>query len=196
MFPMESVHHRRLVSLAAAVVIAAAGALAVWPVSGDAQRDGAREAEPARNAFHVSAGKGRALWLNGQSMNFKATANRTNGSFTLVEASVPPGAGPPLHVHPENDEAFYLVSGSLRFRAGDRVFRAKAGDFVFVPRGTRHNFKNLGHPTAKLLFMYAPGGAESVLFDLGRPARPGVPVPPPARRQARGARTASGGGGR
>jgi hypothetical protein len=53
---------------------------------------------------------------------------------------------------------------------------ARAGDFVFVPRGIRHRFKNTGLHSARLLFMFAPGGVEGV-FRYGDEPQAGHPPP-------------------
>jgi quercetin dioxygenase-like cupin family protein len=51
-----------------------------------------------------------------------------------------PGGGPPLHVHHEDDEAWYVLDGSLQFRFADRTVEAVQGSAVFVPRGVAHTF--------------------------------------------------------
>jgi mannose-6-phosphate isomerase-like protein (cupin superfamily) len=107
----------------------------------------------------------------------KASAATTNGSFGFVEASVPPGGGPVAHVHRRSDEAFYLMYGELELLAGDRIFTARSGDFIFVPRGTRHRFRNIGLHTAKLLTMFIPGGAEEMFTKCGDEPKPGVAPP-------------------
>jgi uncharacterized RmlC-like cupin family protein len=68
---------------------------------------------------------------------------------TLALANYPTGDQPgevaPLHVHHEDDEAWYVVEGALRFRlADDRVIVAPAGSTVLVPAGVAHTFGNAG----------------------------------------------------
>src|SRR5437867_2831549 len=80
--------------------------------------------------------------------NFLATGEETNNSFFQFEAIVPMGGGPPPHIHSREDESFYVVSGSLEMVLGASTYQAKAGDFVFIPRGTVHRFRNVGPGTA------------------------------------------------
>lgn len=71
-----------------------------------------------------------------------ATGEHTDGRYYLTHAIVPPGGGPPAHIHTREEEAFYVVRGELVFTAGDELVHAPAGTFVNVPRGTRHSFRN------------------------------------------------------
>ena len=127
-------------------------------------------------AVHVPAGEGATTWFAGDTYTIKASGESTNRSLGLVEATVPPGGGPIAHIHTRADEAFYVLSGQLEILDGERTFVARTGDFVFIPRGTRHRFKNTGVHGTKLLFMFTPGGEEGV-FRYGDEPRPGHPPP-------------------
>ncbi|TWP43310.1 cupin domain-containing protein [Lentzea tibetensis] len=121
----------------------------------------------SRTALHVPLAEGSAKWVSGDTCTIKATAEQTNGSLGFAVAVVPPGAGPIAHVHNLNDEAFYLLDGQLEFIGGDKTFVASAGDFVFVPRGVRHRFKNLSTLTARMAFLFTPGGQERFFLEHG-----------------------------
>jgi quercetin dioxygenase-like cupin family protein len=127
-------------------------------------------------AVHVPAGEGPTTWFSGDTYTIKASGESTGGSLGLVEATVPPGGGPIAHIHTRTDEAFYVLSGELEMLDGGRTFIARTGDFVFIPRGIRHRFKNTGVHSARLLFMFTPGGEERV-FKYGDEAQPGHPPP-------------------
>ncbi|MER5490512.1 cupin domain-containing protein [Streptomyces sp. NPDC002490] len=116
---------------------------------------------------HVRRGEGTARWLAGDTYTIKATAADTGGALGFAKAVVPPGGGPVAHAHGNEDEAFYLLDGELEFLLGARTFTVTSGDFVFVPRHTRHRFKNVGDKDAILLFMYTPGGHEQFFLDNG-----------------------------
>jgi quercetin dioxygenase-like cupin family protein len=132
-----------------------------------------------RNALYVPAGEGTTIWTAGDTYTLKADAKSTNGSLTLLEASVPPGGGPAPHAHNNHDEAFYMISGELEFLNGDQAVTAGPGGFFFVPRGTRHRFINRGLHPAKMIFLFTPGGMEEVLLATSEPARPGETPGPP-----------------
>jgi quercetin dioxygenase-like cupin family protein len=96
----------------------------------------------------------------GGPLTFKVRGGQTGGRLTALENVIPPGQGPPLHAHAREDEALYMVAGTLRFRLGDEVHTTPKGSFVFVPRGTEHCFQNVGDVPARLLVIFTPSGME------------------------------------
>ena len=90
----------------------------------------------------------------------KARTENTAGTFTLLENIVAARQGPPLHVHAREDEMWFVLDGHFRFRADDEILDAPAGSFVFVPRGTRHCFQNVGDEPARIMVMFTPAGME------------------------------------
>jgi mannose-6-phosphate isomerase-like protein (cupin superfamily) len=77
-----------------------------------------------------------------------------------MEALVPPGGGPPPHIHTREDETFYLLEGEIEFLLGEQLIVAGPGDFVNVPRGTVHRFQNTGTESARLVLTFTPAGIE------------------------------------
>ena len=96
-----------------------------------------------------------------------ATGEQTNGGYFLVHATVPPGGGPPAHIHTREEEAFYLIRGELVFRVGDDRVTASAGTFLNVPRGMKHSFLNESDSDAEMIFWFAPSGIEGLFRELG-----------------------------
>lgn len=131
-----------------------------------------------RGALYVPAGQGPTIWAVSDVYTVKATAAQTGGLLGFLDASVPPGGGPEPHAHNDQAETFYLLSGELEFLDGDRTFTAVAGDFVHVPAGIRHRFKNKRTHTAKMIFMFTPGGPEEAFLKYSDKAQPGEQAPP------------------
>jgi quercetin dioxygenase-like cupin family protein len=100
----------------------------------------------------------------GGPLTFKVRGEQTNGMLTTFENTIAPGEGPPLHTHANEDEAWYVLEGDLRFRLGAELRGAPAGSFVFVPRGTPHCFQNVSGRAARILVMFTPAGMER-FFD-------------------------------
>ena len=116
-------------------------------------------------AFSVGPEEGETIeGPVGGPLTFKARGAQTGGSLTAFENVIPPGEGPPLHRHRDEDEAWYVLEGELRFRLGETVAEAPRGSFVFVPRGTPHCFVNSGQDPARILVLFTPAGMES-FFD-------------------------------
>lgn len=124
-------------------------------------------------------GTAPAIWGPGDIYNLLATGEETNNAFFQFEAIVPAGGGPPPHIHSREDESFYVVSGSLEIVLGDSIHHAKAGDFVFIPRGTVHRFKNLGGSTAVQLVTFVPAGMEQFFREVFPPVTDRKATPPP-----------------
>lgn len=116
-------------------------------------------------AFVVGADAGATIeGPVGGPLTFKARGEQTSGTFTALENVIPPGQGPPLHTHANEDEAWYVLDGELRFKLGSALCAAPAGSFVFVPRGTPHCFQNISETPARILVMFTPAGMER-FFD-------------------------------
>ena len=133
-----------------------------------------------REMIALAPGEGSAVWFLQNRMVLKATAASTGGAFGLVESLIAPGAAPPMHVHYEEDEAFYVLEGELTFQCGDRTARATAGSFVFLPRGVPHGFVVESDTPVRMLTLLVPGGGERIFVEAGRPAEgPGLPPAAP-----------------
>ena len=119
-------------------------------------------------------GEGRTIAVVGDVYRFLATGEDTNGKYALWEAIVPPGGGPPPHVHSREEEGFYVLEGEITFTVnGERVV-ATAGTFANMPVGTPHSFKNESDRPAKMLISVAPAGLEQMFFEVGVPLAEGA----------------------
>ena len=90
----------------------------------------------------------------------------TGGAFFLAEVLVPPGGGPPPHIHDREDETFYLLQGTLTVQVGDQTVYASQGDCSHLPRGIVHSFRNTGNESARMLVTATPAGIEK-FFEEG-----------------------------
>ena len=128
-------------------------------------------------------GEGRTIAVVGDVYRFLATGDDTNGKYALLEALVPPGGGPPPHVHSREEEGFYVLEGEITFTVnGERVV-ATAGTFANMPVGTPHSFKNESDRPAKMLISVAPAGLEKMFFEVGVPVSRGATTAPPPTKQ-------------
>jgi quercetin dioxygenase-like cupin family protein len=85
--------------------------------------------------------------------------------------------GPGLHLHREHTDAFYILTGAMRFALGpdgERVVRAPAGTFVSAPPGVAHSFMNEEDDDVTWLNIHTPDGGFAAFL---RGARDGAPVP-------------------
>jgi quercetin dioxygenase-like cupin family protein len=119
--------------------------------------------------YALHENEGEAFWLLGMLQTIKIGRGDTNGAYGLVEVVVPEGIGSPWHVHPEEDEWFYVLEGEITFWVADTCLSLKAGSFAFGPKGVPHTF-------------YAEACA--------RARRPAAPGRPPGHGAARSDREA------
>jgi mannose-6-phosphate isomerase-like protein (cupin superfamily) len=95
----------------------------------------------------------------------------TDSSFVIAEwkdpggPTSPPRYIAPLHVHFNDDEAWYVLEGSLRVQVGSEIVEAHAGAAVLVPRGTPHTYWNAGESPLRYLLIMTPN-IYSLIQDL------------------------------
>ena len=114
----------------------------------------------AGRLLHRPVATGPAFCGPGDHYTFLVTGEESGGAYFAMEALVPPGGGPPPHIHTREDETFYLLEGQLQFLLGEEIIVAGPGDFVNVPRGTVHRFRNTGSQTARMILTFTPAGIE------------------------------------
>lgn len=128
--------------------------------------------------------QGRTIGVVGDVYRFLATGEDTNGKYAMWEAIVPPGGGPPPHVHSREEEGFYILEGEITFTVNGEKIVAKAGTFANMPVGTPHSFKNESNRPAKMLISVAPAGLEQMFFEVGVPLAEGATIAlPPSHEE-------------
>ncbi len=114
-------------------------------------------------------------WLDGLWIVL-AEAKDTGGRFSMMEELLRKDSGPGPHKHTWSDETFYMLDGEITFLIGDEIKTARTGDYLMVPRNTRHAFR-VTSDTARLLNSYTPASLEAALVELATPAAERV-LPP------------------
>lgn len=135
-------------------------------------------ADRAKSGYALAHNEGEAFWLLGMLETVKVGRADTAGQFGLLEIVVPPGLGSPWHVHPEEDEWFYVLEGTITVYVGDTRLELTAGGFAFGPKGVPHTFIGGGPNAARALVGFAPMQFEGFLREVGQPA-PARVLPPP-----------------
>jgi mannose-6-phosphate isomerase-like protein (cupin superfamily) len=106
----------------------------------------------------------------GEKIAMRVESWQTGNAFSLTEAIVGPQVGPPLHVHLDADEVFYVLEGIVDFVCENERFRTGPGGLVVIPRGARHAFRNFEDTPARALVLLSPGGFEQLMREMiGRP---------------------------
>lgn len=112
-----------------------------------------------------------------------------DGEHTVIEMLAPAGDQPPLHVHHDDDEGFYVLDGEVTFWAGEEVRELRPGDFALGPKGVPHTYRVTGEAPARILVTSSSGAFASFVQAYGEPApRRELPVldgPPDVERLGR-----------
>jgi mannose-6-phosphate isomerase-like protein (cupin superfamily) len=104
------------------------------------------------------------------SVHYLATGASTNGQFGLYRWDMGPHpSGPGPHFHRSISESFFILSGTVRIFNGADWIECGPGDFVHVPEGGIHAFRNESGAPASMLLHFAPGAPREGYFE-GLPA--------------------------
>ena len=115
-------------------------------------------------------GDGEKLWFAGGGLfTMKASAAETGGAFLLLEDHVVRGKMTPLHVHPNEDEAIYVLEGELLVHVDGEEHRVGERGLFVAPRGVAHAFM-VTSDTARLLCLQTPGTGEAFYREVSEPA--------------------------
>lgn len=120
--------------------------------------------ERARS-YRLLPGEGRYIDLGEFGVTIKASERETGGVVSVLENAEPPGFGPPIHIHHDCAEAFYVLEGEYVMYLEEEEHVCPAGSFIFIPQGVRHGFRVGDVPSRKLNF-YFPASMVGYFDDL------------------------------
>ena len=122
--------------------------------------------------FKVKAGDarfGEHFKMKGVTLNtldIKISGVDTENDLAVFEQTgLTPNGGPPLHIHPFQDEWFYVINGEYLFQVGDEKYQMKSGDTIFLPRNVQHAFLQLTEK-GKMIVSYLPAGKMEAFFKI------------------------------
>jgi len=118
-------------------------------------------------AVVLMPGEARHVAVGGFDVAVLATSESTGGAYSLIETGERSVAGgPPIHIHRDAAESFYVIAGSYRMHLDGRDFECPAGSYVYVPLGMPHTFRVLEEGSRKLN-LYTPSAMEGYFDELG-----------------------------
>ncbi len=116
---------------------------------------------PAFPPVVVPADAGRVVHAFGEEVTFHLTGEQTGGQLSLWTEKVPPGGGPPPHVHLNEDEWFIVREGKFEFLVEGEWREVRTGGTIYLPRNAVHTFRNSGDGPGLLLVSTSPAGFET-----------------------------------
>jgi mannose-6-phosphate isomerase-like protein (cupin superfamily) len=116
--------------------------------------------------FRAARTEPELISASGQRIHYLATHASTRGEFGLYRVDMSLRApGPSAHFHRTISESFFILSGTVQLFNGERWVRAKDGDYLYVPAGGLHGFRNESDDPASLLLLFAPGAPREEYFE-------------------------------
>lgn len=128
----------------------------------ETERQGRRAAKAIFAAVNTDRCSNSLDYLNAR-LDCKISAKDVGGDYCIYDTVRTAPGGPPLHIHYDQDEWFFVCEGEFIFQVGDEKFRLTAGDSVLGPRKTPHAFANVSE-TGRLLILYQPAGTIEQFF--------------------------------
>lgn len=111
---------------------------------------------------------GERINFIGETVRMLVDSHASDGSMVQFEAFSPPGGGPPLHTHANDDESFFILEGNVKFSIDGKESVQGPGNFVFAPRGSLHTFCNLGPGRSRMLITCSPSGIETAFREAAK----------------------------
>ncbi|WP_158844074.1 cupin domain-containing protein [Saccharothrix deserti] len=132
------------------------------------------------NNVHVSVNERQTSTFLGMDNHVLLGTGQTDGLAGVVEITIQPGAGAPLHTNTREALMWYVIEGTLALETEDGRTVLAPGDVMFMPKGRTHAFTNPSDYPARTLFVALPGGHEEFLLELSGKLPADVAAGPPA----------------
>lgn len=121
------------------------------------------------SGYHLAVDEGEAYDFLSTLSIVKASAAATSNALSVVEIRLPAGFSPPPHIHHNEDEAFYLLSGRVTAQLGDQKIPAERGAFLWLPRNVLHGFVVSADGPCTILTITTPAGFDRFVSEVGTP---------------------------
>lgn len=119
------------------------------------------------DTYIMGPGEGqRQPFMPGELFVWKSTGPANGGAMDFGELHLDAGVRVPEHVHHGNDEAYYILEGTYRFKVGEQLADVGPGTFVRIPKGTPHAWANVGSGPGRVVLVFTPGGAAGYFEEL------------------------------
>jgi quercetin dioxygenase-like cupin family protein len=121
-------------------------------------------------------------WFFNQLATILMHGDDTNDRVDMVEMTNPPGDWPPLHVHHDQEETWYVLEGEITVYTPGEERVLRAGDFLLAPRGVPHTYRT-GDAGARTIVQSSPAGFAAFVDAVSQP-EPSEPTPEQAAHVA------------
>ena len=116
-----------------------------------------------------------ALWFMNNRVDVLLSSRESGDGLCVMDVHAPFDEAPPLHVHDDQDELFYVLEGRIRFQRGEERLSAGAGELVVLPQGVPHGFRVVSPEGARFLVTTRGEAFEGMVREVSRAAGEGLP---------------------
>lgn len=118
------------------------------------------------SAIYRAASQAPELKVGMSEASYLIKGEATRGRFGLYRWDMAPGTpGAQPHFHRTLSESFFILSGTVGLFDGEKWTDATAGDYLYVPEGGIHGFRNASGEPASMLILFAPGAPREPYFE-------------------------------
>jgi quercetin dioxygenase-like cupin family protein len=136
------------------------------------------------------------LWFLNTLVSIRVSEHEGTDTISVLEHQARHGDSPPMHLHKNEDEVFYVLTGELRFQVGNEEGRLSAGETFLAPKGVPHTYRVESSEGSRWLTITSKGDFERFVRTMSRPAErrelpepSGAPTPEAAEALAAMARS-------
>ena len=120
----------------------------------------------ANATFRAAGSEPDLRYRSGGTVHYLTTGALSAGELGVYRWTMAAAqSGPDPHFHRTISEAFYVLTGTIRLFDGTTWLDGEPGDFLFVPEGGLHGFKNESGKPASMLILFAPGAPREDYFE-------------------------------
>lgn len=115
--------------------------------------------------------EGQCVEVLGDRICIKLPSQESQNHMTVITVDAPSGSMIAPHIHQDEEESYYILEGSLTMQLNDREFKVQAGDFVHIPAGTVHGYRNESNQPTRFLAWVVGGELDQFFLTMGEQIR-------------------------
>ena len=114
----------------------------------------------------VRAGEGQTLQVLSDTVNLKLRSADSQNAMAVMHIDLPTGSFVPPHSHGKEEEGYFVIAGELMMHLDGQEVHVRAGDFIHVPSGNLHGYRNPFATPCRMLAWTVGGAMDQFFIDM------------------------------